>query len=172
VSKILSTSRFAKEASKEVHPLAKYADYESYTKSKILPDHRVSTHNYARKSNILSEYPKDVTSEEIDDWLTHVWTKWVMVKSSSIRSDKTKKTGGATPEKKVPEKSTSSRTDSAIHVVKEHVISKSVKGGEEGMNPLIRETLKGWISGGRVGLKELMKFIVDEMEEIETQKGT
>lgn len=172
MSKILSTSQFAKEPSKEIHPLSKYADYESYTKAKILPDHRVSTHNYARKAAILSDYPNDVTSEEIDDWLTHIWTKWVMVKSSNIRSEKQKKTGpGSTPEKKVVEKSPS-KSVSAIHVVKEPGISKSVKGGVEGMNPLIRETLKGWISGGRVGLKDLMKFIVDEMEESESQKAS
>ena len=43
-------------------------------------------------------------------------------------------------------------------------IGKTVKSE---MNPLIKETLKGWIQGRRVSLGELMRFIADEMGEIE-----
>lgn len=94
-----------------------------------------------------------------------------MVKSSVIRSDqKARKQTSASPEKA---KGSGGR---AIHVVKEPGIEKpggGGKGGEGGgMNPLIRETLKGWIKGRRVSLKELMSFVVDEMSdgEIDGQK--
>ena len=122
----------------------------------------------------MAEYSEDdVSPQEIDDWLTHLWTKWVMVKSSNLRSENksrpdfrkstSDKQGGAM------DKKSQDKVDRAIHVVKQPGIGKK-RDEVGGMNPLIRETLKGWITGGRVSLKELMRFVVDEMDEIEGGK--
>lgn len=89
-----------------------------------------------------------------------------MQRSSNIRSER-KATGGVG--KKV-EKKTSGETSSAgKDIIRVQNTGGIVKPGKEEMNPLIKETLKGWIKGRRVSLRELMKFIADEMGETEDE---
>ena len=91
-----------------------------------------------------------------------------MQKSSHIRSErKAAGTEGKRGEKKTPGEKSSGGKD----VIRVQSAGGIVKSGSGEMNPLIKETLKGWIQGRRVSLKELMRFIADEMEEIEGEGG-
>ena len=87
-----------------------------------------------------------------------------MQRSSNIRSER--KAAGIVG-KKGEKKTSGERISAGKDIIRVQSAGAIVKPGKTEMNPLIKETLKGWIQGKRVSLMELMRFIADEMGETE-----
>lgn len=91
-----------------------------------------------------------------------------MQRSSNIRSERKSVRIVEKKKEKKPSGERSSVGKDIIHVQSTGGIVKPAKAD---MNPLIKETLKGWIQGRRVSLVELMRFVADEMGEGEGDVG-
>lgn len=91
-----------------------------------------------------------------------------MQRSSNIRSERKSVRIVEKKREKKPSVERSPGGKDIIHVQNAGGIVKPAKGD---MNPLIKETLKGWIQGRRVSLVELMRFVADEMGEGERDEG-